>query len=130
MNNNAAHDQLKADIRLDLGARQDCRIFSNPTGVARYQGGFAVPYGLVEGASDLIAIVRRPGFKLPTGAYVPVGVWLAIEVKTGRGVLTKKQAAFLDMIRDFGGVSGVARSVDDARRLYDEARSGIPIDKG
>jgi len=60
--------------------------------------------GLPAGFSDLFGL---------TGA----GTFVAIEVKSPQGRLTDKQAHFLDFIAGRGGISGVARSVDEARRL-------------
>jgi hypothetical protein len=139
----AAHSQLCVDIRLALGSKDDCRLFLNPRGLAKYwkHDGrpFAVPYGLAPGAADLIGIVKRDHgafFKwllrtfTPSAGIIaelfdklaPVGVFLSIEVKTGDAVSTEKQKAWAKMVRDMGGVSGVARSVEDAIALYDEAR--------
>jgi VRR-NUC domain len=56
----------------------------------------------IKGMSDLNGITLH-------GRYV------AIEGKTGSGKLKVEQAAFLRMIQERGGISGVARSVDDAR---------------
>lgn len=43
-----------------------------------------------------------------------IAVYLAIEGKTGRGVATEEQDAFIGMVRALGGRAGVARSVEDA----------------
>lgn len=45
------------------------------------------------------------------------GRFLAIEVKTVRGEVTDAQQRFLDLVKSHGGVSGVVRSVDDAREV-------------
>ena len=45
------------------------------------------------------------------------GRLLAIEVKALGGKLTSAQRAFLDLVRDNGGVSGVAYSVDDVDEI-------------
>ena len=42
-----------------------------------------------------------------------VALFLAIEVKTARGVLTAEQQAFLDAVQAAGGIAFVARSVSD-----------------
>lgn len=54
-----------------------------------------------EGMSDLIG-------------WGPGGRFLAIECKYGRGRATEAQAAFLELVRASGGMSGIARSVEDA----------------
>jgi hypothetical protein len=68
--------------------------------------------GLGVGVSDLICIVP------------PIGRFLAIEIKTYRpgSDTSEAQDRFLEQVRKFGGISGVARCVDDALALVAEAR--------
>ena len=54
----------------------------------------------IKGVADIIGI-------LPSGRF------LAIELKSATGTLTKEQKAFLEAIRTNGGVSFVARSIED-----------------
>ena len=135
---NAAHEQLKAQILTTLGVLPGIALFSNIQGKARQLYSDAVfKYGLGTGTSDIVGIVSREKNGLPllqsmqidSAAYQhfhatlsPVGLFFAIEVKTGLAVPTTEQASFLAMVRAFGGVSGVARSVPDAMKLYAEAR--------
>lgn len=105
-NHSAAHHALVRAVLARLGRRTDLRIFDNPRGFDARSKAF---YGLCPGASDLLAIAK------------PRGRWLALEVKTGVAVLTTEQAAFLEMIRNFGGVGQVVRCVDEAERAADEA---------
>ena len=60
------------------------------------------------GVADILAI-------LP-----PRGRWLALEVKSATGRLTREQEAFLATIREQGGISGCVRSVEDVERLLAE----------
>src|SRR5258707_579504 len=68
--------------------------------------------GLGIGCADLLCVVP------------PFGRWLSIEVKSLRpgSKPTEDQLRHLDMVRKHGGVSGVARSVEEALSLVDEAR--------
>lgn len=68
--------------------------------------------GLGLGVSDLICVVP------------PYGRFLGIEVKrpTTRTHTSKKQKAWLAVVRRFGGVTGVATSVEEAMALVAEAR--------
>jgi len=59
--------------------------------------------GLCVGSSDIIGICR--------------GRFLAVEVKTKTGRVTKEQQAFIDAVKKAGGIAGVCRSVDDALEL-------------
>lgn len=48
------------------------------------------------------------------------GRFMAIEVKKWDGRPTLEQQAFIDRVRQFGGVAGVARSVEDAQYIIEE----------
>jgi hypothetical protein len=50
------------------------------------------------------------------------GRFLAVECKAEGGSLTKAQSTFLARVERFGGVSGVARSVDDAAAILERAK--------
>ena len=45
------------------------------------------------------------------------GRFLAIEVKKPRGKTTKEQRKFIELVQTNGGVSGIARSIDDALEI-------------
>lgn len=101
-------------------------IFRNNTGVATYPDGARVAYGLTPGASDLI------GWKTITVTPELIGqdiaVFLAIEVKAGSGMPTKKQRNFLQRVREAGGIAFVARSPAEIKasiyRVYDGDLTG------
>lgn len=65
--------------------------------------------GLCNGASDLIGCA--------------FGVFVAIEVKTEKGRVSKEQEQWITRMRRAGGVVGVARNCTDALRLINEARA-------
>lgn len=67
--------------------------------------------GLGIGTADLICVVP------------PFGRLLGIEVKTKRGRVRESQERWLGAVRRFGGVTGVARSVEEAMALVAEARA-------
>lgn len=60
--------------------------------------------GLCVGSADLIG-------------FTSSGKFLAIEVKTETGRATPEQLNFLETVRRFGGIAGIARSVEDAKGL-------------
>lgn len=106
----AEHSALKRAILIELGPREECRVFPNQVGHAVDPAtGRHIPFGLVVGASDILGIVK------------PGGRFLALEVKTGDARPTKEQRAFLAMINAFGGVGRVVRSVDEALVALSEA---------
>lgn len=61
--------------------------------------------GLPKGFPDLFGIRKSDG------------KFVAIEVKTKTGKLRQEQKLLLNMLKDNGAVAGVARSVEDARKI-------------
>ena len=101
--------QILRDIRLAIGARPDVLLWRNSTGTAEYYDRHGrvsrVPYGLCVGASDLVGII------------MPYGTFLAMEVKTARGRVKPEQRRFIELVRRYGGVADVVRSVEDAHSI-------------
>jgi ribosomal protein S19 len=97
---------LQNEIRLELGKRKNVRMFRNNVGQI---GGLS--FGLCVGSSDLI------GFQSVTVTPEMVGqkiaIFTAIEVKTQKGK-SPAQTKFVEMVRKFGGIGAIVRSVDDA----------------
>lgn len=92
-------------IRAALCAVEGVRVWRNNVGVDTMRG---IRYGLGVGSPDLVGIAW--------------GRFVGLEVKTPTGRVSKEQTMWLDMVRRFGGVAGVARSVDDAIAIVEEAR--------
>lgn len=61
--------------------------------------------GLPKGFSDLF------GFRLSDGRAV------FIEVKTATGRVRPEQEKFIECMREYGALAGIARSVEDARKI-------------
>lgn len=61
---------------------------------------YPIHAGLCVGSSDLIG-------------FTDTGRFVAVEVKTAKGITTKEQQAFLQTVIRAGGIGIVARSVDD-----------------
>jgi hypothetical protein len=108
-------DELRVqnEIRLELG-RGPTRLWRNNTGALKDATGRLVRYGLCPGSSDLIGF--RTVTITPDMVGRKVAVFAAIEVKDG-GRATAEQQAFIAMVRERGGIAGVARSVDEARAI-------------
>lgn len=116
MNQYAAHQRLVSEILALCGARQDCRLWANNSGLARaltHDG--HVRFGL-KGSADIIGIGRNQGYD---GRTVERGRFLAIEAKTGRGTQTKQQKAFQAMVEKFGGFYLVARGAEEVKLWLD-----------
>ena len=73
--------------------------------------------GLCIGSSDLIGL--RSMTVSPAMVGRQVAVFAAVEVKSATGRLKPEQSAFIDQVWQMGGLSGVARSVNDAAGILD-----------
>ena len=107
---------LQQEIRLALGRFPDLRMFRNQVGqLPDLRTGRPVQFGLAKGSSDLI------GFKTIEITEEHLGqklaVFTSIEVKTAKGKLTPMQHNWLSCVRKAGGITGVARSVQDAIQI-------------
>lgn len=84
------------------------KLFRNNIGVCRDP---KMRFGLCKGSSDLVG--WRSVTITPEMVGSKVAVFVAREVKTAKGIMSKEQAAFLkQLIRD-GGDGAIARGVDD-----------------
>jgi VRR-NUC domain len=84
------------------------RLFRNNVGRLEWQPGKWLNYGLCVGSGDLIGWTPR----LIAGQQV--AVFTSIEVKSERGRLTEEQENFGRVVTEAGGISVVARSVEEA----------------
>jgi len=107
-------DERKIQSEIQLAANGPARLWRNNVGALRDQRGQLVRYGLCPGSSDLIGL--RQVTITPDMVGQTLAVFTAIEVKD-QGRLTEQQRAFITMVQQAGGMAGVARSVDDARRI-------------
>lgn len=80
------------------------RVFRNNSGLFYRKGdaknNFPIRCGLCVGSSDLIGFTKQ-------------GKFLAIEVKTDKGIIEAAQEQFIRQVNAAGGVAFVARSVRD-----------------
>lgn len=111
-----SESKIQAEIRLALGAEHDLTLWRNNTGVGTFWVASGktqrVQYGLCVGSADLV------------GLLAPSGRFVALEIKTEAGRLTKEQRAFLAHVRQMGGFAAVVRSVEEARAAVQRAREG------
>lgn len=120
-------------IMLAVGKAPHVKLFRNNTGQA-WQGSKKVwetvngqrvlklydprpiDVGLCDGSSDLIGWSEIVVTEDMVGKKI--AVFTAVEVKTEiKSVASAAQINFLTVIRNMGGVAGLARSTDEARRL-------------
>jgi hypothetical protein len=104
---------VQNSIRLALG-RGNVRLFRNNTGALKDAQGRLVTFGLCPGSSDLIG--WRTVTITPDMVGQQLAVFTAIEVKD-KGRATAQQLQFISVVQQAGGISGVARSVDEARAI-------------
>lgn len=71
--------------------------------------------GLPPGFHDLFGLV--PVRIEPHHVGLVLGVFTSIEVKSETGRVRPKQQKFMDAVQFRGGRSGIARSIDDARKV-------------
>lgn len=99
---------ILAAIRAAINATGRARLVRNNVGLGQLTDHSRIPYGLGRGSPDLVGTLRN-------------GVCFCIEVKRPGGRLTDAQRAWWRAARAWGIRGGVARSVEDAMRLLDEA---------
>ena len=99
------HD-IQNRIRAALAA--ECVIFRANVGRMETPDGRWFSTGLPVGFSDLF------GFRKSDGRAV------FIEVKTAHGRASQKQKHFLETVRKYGAIAGIARSPEEAIKLIQE----------
>lgn len=100
-----AHNRLLKEILIAIGARPDCRVWRNETGLA-YRDDKAIRYGK-KGSSDILGLTSD-------------GKMLCIEVKTGRATQQENQVKFEKVIKKFGGRYVVVKSVAETVKFLDD----------
>lgn len=91
------------------------RVFRNHSG--RTRQGYRYGVGPEEGGgSDLIGWYTRRVLHVSEG-LTPLGIFVAIEVKAPKEKATPEQAAFLDEVRNAGGIAGVVHSAEECAAL-------------
>lgn len=94
------------------------RLFRNQVGQYRLESGRTIRSGLGAGSPDLVGWHSIQVTPEMVGRRV--AVFAAIEVKAPGNRATKAQKRWLRAIRLAGGISGVATSEDEARRILSD----------
>jgi len=113
--------EILRDVRAWLAEQPDVSIHRNNTGRLPDVNGRIVTFGLAIGSSDLIGSLTVSA-DVMVGRTFTIARAIAIEVKTRTGTLTEDQERFLAEKRRIGWLTGVVRSVDDARELIEHGR--------
>jgi hypothetical protein len=128
---NQGESAILHDIRQALGNEPDLVLYRNQVGgFTDPDTGRVVKFGLGEGSSDLVGMLRMR--VVLYGDYEDDAIWFArwfvLEVKSPKGKTAKRrremQRLFLELVRKMGGFGCKARSVSEARAALDRARKG------
>ena len=105
--------EIQQRIRLACG-RGPVRLWRNNSGALVDQQGRLVRFGLAKGSSDLIGL--RALEITPDLVGQRIAQFVAMEIKTSRGVVSSEQRAFLQLVEQLGGLAAICRSVEAAEQ--------------
>ena len=105
--------EIQQRIRLACG-HGPVRLWRNNSGALVDQQGRLVRFGLCKGSSDLIGL--RTLVITPDLVGQRLAQFVALEIKTARGVVSPEQRAFLDLVEQLGGLAAICRSVEAAEQ--------------
>ena len=108
--------EIQQRIRLACG-RGPVRLWRNNTGALVDQQGRFVRFGLCKGSSDLIGL--RSLVVTPEMVGQRIAQFVALEIKSPQGVVSPEQKAFLQLVRQLGGLGAVCRSIEQAQAVLD-----------
>lgn len=109
---------IQAEVQLYMSSI-GAPVFRNNNGAYKTESGRFIRYGVGgTGGSDLIGIT--PITITPEMVGRTIGVFTALEVKTKTGRPTEAQTLFIKAIRRAGGIAGIVRSSEDAKKLTGE----------
>ena len=110
--------EIQQRIRLACG-RGPVRLWRNNSGALVDQQGRLVRFGLAKGSSDLIGL--RALEITPDLVGQRIAQFVAMEIKTSRGVVSSEQRAFLQLVEQLGGLAAICRSVEAAEQALELA---------
>ena len=109
---------IQNDILREI-SRGNVRLF-------RQNAGFAWQGTVIEQTPTRLVLANPRPLKMGAPGISDLGGWVtvdgiaiytALEIKSARGRATSEQLAFIDTVRRAGGRAGIAKSVEDARRI-------------
>ena len=74
-----------------------------------------IEFGLKKGSSDTIGVTKIKVTEEMVGRTL--GVFTALEMKTGRTPTTEEQKNFISAVRESGGIAGIVYTVEEAVQL-------------
>lgn len=109
---------VQAAVWSTIGHLPGIRVFRNNVGTAATKDGRFIKFGLCPGSSDLIGWTEY--VIAPEDVGCRVAVFTALEIKTATGRATDQQKAFINAVRNSGGIAGVVRNPQQALNLISE----------
>jgi hypothetical protein len=113
---------IQSLIRQNVG-NGPVRLFRNNVGATKTVDGRLIRYGLAKGSADLIGWVSRVIKQSDVGKTI--AQFVSIEVKSPTGKPRPEQIAWAKIVAEAGGLSGIARSVDDAQNIISQQQQQI-----
>lgn len=107
--------KTQTEILLKIGGRKDTRLFRNSVGVGMLRNGSYVRFGLAKGSGDLIGWHSLIVTEEMVGKRI--ALFLSIEVKAPRGLTSKEQKIWEQIVNESGGIALVARSPEDVEKI-------------
>ena len=118
MASSPSEHEIQQRIRLACG-HGPVRLWRNNSGALVDQQGRLVRFGLCKGSSDLIGL--RTLEITPDLVGQRLAQFVALEIKTARGVVSPEQRAFLMLVEQLGGLAAICRSVEAAEQALELA---------
>lgn len=113
---------VQSQIMLALGSQKGTRLFRNTVGQCQTADGRHIRYGLCPGSADLIG--WHTVTVTPDMVGKRVALFLSIEVKRKKGKgPSPEQENWLRVVQEAGGLAGVARSPEEAAKIFGLHRS-------
>ena len=108
--------KIQQEIRLALGTRDDVRLIRNQVGqLPDPRTGRPVQFGLAKGSAELIGWTTVT--ITPDMIGTEIAQFVSLEVKGPKGRLSPVQKAWAACVQKAGGLVGVCRSPEEAKRF-------------
>lgn len=107
--------KTQTEILLKIGGRKDTRLFRNSVGIGMLRNGSYVRFGLAKGSGDLIGWHSLIVTEEMVGKRL--AIFLSIEVKAPKGLTSKEQKIWEQIVNESGGIALIARSPEDVEKI-------------
>lgn len=104
-------------VRQEFGCGENFRLLRSNTGVAKYCKFCESIHKKESHPSYRMVSFGTPGAPDTTGILGPNGRMLSIELKSDAGPVSEEQTNYHTMIRQYGGLVCVVRSIEEAREF-------------